>query len=592
MARELLLGIQHRGTDATGAAWRLTTGGVQIQKKDIAASKFVKELSVPRMAQTCILHTRYATQGDPAIRANNHPIATGGIVGVHNGMVANDDSLFFRLPDGLRIAEVDSEAIFAMLAYGESKVAGVNTPEDALSLIYGSAAVAWLDMQEDPSLLNLARVKGSPLEVAQTDKGSLIFASERQAIEEAAHYVGLNLVWKETVSEGCLLEVSNGRINSLREFKPAGLSAYSTSAYSGTPGWANGNSRNDKWYDQDYCLICDWPETYCRCSAATKSEVTVGSGFHIVSEGSEKVGDIIPFPAWDNDLGSAEVDADDPLAHVVRAHEPGYDEPKGEWAAAFIEARNLFCGHKQPRMPDDTWHAAYTDRLKALTDWVLRLRSLHDDAVLKGIALRNHAWIRPGDWVTTGFAGEERWAEVVDVPSSYPAGEYLLRVVLPKTTQFATDDAVEMALIRRSSVQFKNHQKPEAFHLEEFIPGVALPEPAEEEQVYDLPDLKADLEAQEDEGEGLQFGEWMERTMLATATEEAVQAEADLNPEPVAIEDESLVTRLTSWLQGNPPGPKVGTGGEFVSVPNPDPTKPPTLVRVDLPEDSTIDALV
>ena len=50
-------------------------------------------------------------------QANNHPIRHGSVVGIHNGIIENDDALLARY--GIERAEpqmtVDSEAIFALM---------------------------------------------------------------------------------------------------------------------------------------------------------------------------------------------------------------------------------------------------------------------------------------------------------------------------------------------------------------------------------------------------------------------------------------------------------------------------------------------
>ena len=84
------------------------------------------------------MHTRYATQGIPEWNDNNHPIITGSVVGVHNGHVSNDDWMFKCVEDyvgnDVRIAHVDSEAIFAALGWTQ------HTRVDVLEAVRGSAA--------------------------------------------------------------------------------------------------------------------------------------------------------------------------------------------------------------------------------------------------------------------------------------------------------------------------------------------------------------------------------------------------------------------------------------------------------------------
>ena len=96
------------------------------------------------------------TKGHPRIEANNHPIRHGAVVGVHNGIIFNDDELMEQ--HGFERAEpemtVDSEAIFALAEAHEGA-------PGALEQLRGSMATAWLD-ERRPRTLFLARGVGRP----------------------------------------------------------------------------------------------------------------------------------------------------------------------------------------------------------------------------------------------------------------------------------------------------------------------------------------------------------------------------------------------------------------------------------------------
>lgn len=113
---------EERGKSATGLAIVQRNGQVSVAKMPLPASEFTltaeyRALLARLDAQTTIAlgHTRLPTKGSPRNNANNHPIHTGPVWGVHNGHIQNDDELFARYGYA-RQAEVDSEIIFQLLA--------------------------------------------------------------------------------------------------------------------------------------------------------------------------------------------------------------------------------------------------------------------------------------------------------------------------------------------------------------------------------------------------------------------------------------------------------------------------------------------
>ena len=92
-AQALLSGIAERGADAVGYAHRGAETGTRVTKLRGGASALLDELAVPQETRQALIHVRDFTKGHPDIAANNHPIRHGAVVGVHNGIVLNDDAL-------------------------------------------------------------------------------------------------------------------------------------------------------------------------------------------------------------------------------------------------------------------------------------------------------------------------------------------------------------------------------------------------------------------------------------------------------------------------------------------------------------------
>jgi glucosamine 6-phosphate synthetase-like amidotransferase/phosphosugar isomerase protein len=211
-AQALLAGIAERGADAVGYASRMEDGAVSITKLRGGASALLDEIAMPAATRQALIHIRDYTKGHPEITANNHPIRHGAVVGIHNGLIENDDELLERY--GIARHEpdmtVDSEAIFAVMERrGHDR--------RALSEMRGAMAAAWLD-ERDPATLYLARGIGRPVWIGRTES-DLYFASTRRALAIVGAALRVRLALRE-VREGRLLQIVAGRIVSERRFRP------------------------------------------------------------------------------------------------------------------------------------------------------------------------------------------------------------------------------------------------------------------------------------------------------------------------------------------------------------------------------------
>ena len=206
-AQVLLAGIAERGADAAGYAHRGPSSAVHVRKQRSGASALLRQMELPEETRQLLVHVRDYTKGHPRIEANNHPIRHGAVVGVHNGVIVNDDELFVRHgwsrahPD----MSVDSEAIFALAEAFEGA--------EALEQLRGSMATAWLD--ERRSELFLARGVGRPLWLGR-GRDDMFFASTPCALELVERYLGVALAVEELV-EGSLVAIApDGEARSAR----------------------------------------------------------------------------------------------------------------------------------------------------------------------------------------------------------------------------------------------------------------------------------------------------------------------------------------------------------------------------------------
>src|SRR3954453_22016930 len=139
VAHALLAGIADRGADAVGYAYR---GGHDtypvVTKQRTAASRLLDRIEVPDHADELLIHVRDYTKGHPSIPANNHPVRHGPVVGIHNGIIVNDDEILcnFDCARSEPRMTVDTEAIMALAAHSRSNAR-------AFEQLRGSMATAW-----------------------------------------------------------------------------------------------------------------------------------------------------------------------------------------------------------------------------------------------------------------------------------------------------------------------------------------------------------------------------------------------------------------------------------------------------------------
>src|SRR5689334_10804835 len=212
-AQSLLAAIAERGADAVGYLYRAPEGTYPtVVKQRTPASELLERVSVPQDANQLLVHVRDYTKGHPSIAANNHPVRHGPVVGIHNGIITNDDELL--APHSCARAEdqmtVDSEAIFALAAHSR------NDPR-ALEHLRGALATGWMDERE-PGVVFLARGSGRPLWLGE-GRGGVFFSSTKLALETVEQYCHLKLRKRE-VKVGSWFAIGGGEVVRHERFRP------------------------------------------------------------------------------------------------------------------------------------------------------------------------------------------------------------------------------------------------------------------------------------------------------------------------------------------------------------------------------------
>jgi glucosamine--fructose-6-phosphate aminotransferase (isomerizing) len=187
---------ESRGKEASGIAVKVK-GEIYVFKQPISASKMVKsdkyrtlfEKVIKKKAQVeghlnapivVIGHSRLQTNGPSEINSNNQPVVKSGAVGIHNGIIANDNELWESFEMLEKEYDVDTEVFLGLLQLfrknGESLVEATS---HVFSCMEGSASVAMLF--DDIDTVLLATNTGS-LYACASEK-ILIFASEKYILQ-------------------------------------------------------------------------------------------------------------------------------------------------------------------------------------------------------------------------------------------------------------------------------------------------------------------------------------------------------------------------------------------------------------------------
>jgi glutamine phosphoribosylpyrophosphate amidotransferase len=212
-AQALLAGIADRGAHAVGYAYRAPGEGFStVVKQRTPASLLLERIDVPQLAGQALVHVRDYTKGHPSIPANNHPVRHGPVVGIHNGIIVNDDEILceFDCARAEPRMTVDSEAILALAAHSRADAR-------AFEELRGAMATAWFD-ERAPDVLYLARGAHRPLWIGWS-RDELVFASTKHALEVVERYVRIKLR-KQEVREGTFAAVRDGEIVRQERFRP------------------------------------------------------------------------------------------------------------------------------------------------------------------------------------------------------------------------------------------------------------------------------------------------------------------------------------------------------------------------------------
>lgn len=191
LVRTLFRLSESRGKEAAGLAG-VVDDRICVLKSPVPSSQlmatpmykaYVEDVVRGRSRRVALVgHSRLVTNGSQTKHANNQPVSVDGIVGVHNGIIVNEASLWQAHPELSRVSEVDTEILFRLIrrfATAErSLVAGLR---HAYAEAAGVANIAVFASELDQ--LILATNSGSIYYAHRA--GFFVFASEEYILRTA-----------------------------------------------------------------------------------------------------------------------------------------------------------------------------------------------------------------------------------------------------------------------------------------------------------------------------------------------------------------------------------------------------------------------
>lgn len=181
---------ESRGKEAAGLTM-LSENNIYVYKQPLAASTLIKTAGYKDFFDktsaknnkllyplAVIGHARLVTNGLLEVNQNNQPVIKDGLVGIHNGIIVNNESLWKKFPELKKEYEVDTEVLLSLIRlFLNNQASLIEATQKAFALISGTASVA-IFFNDYPYLM-LATNNGSLYVCRALAGNSCLFASEQ-----------------------------------------------------------------------------------------------------------------------------------------------------------------------------------------------------------------------------------------------------------------------------------------------------------------------------------------------------------------------------------------------------------------------------
>ena len=187
----MLMRMESDNRDATGIAWVTDGGEIVVSRQAEAASAFLNDDTIKALfgkwgndtekenvPRAMLLHTRFASQGDPKNLNNNHPIPGEHCAVVHNGWIGNPEEFDSKASSEV----VDSRSLACMI---DECYNNLNELPSLFGKLRGSAAFAAFVKKDEKTIkLLLGRDSVKFYMSYIVDMDMLMFCTKKDGIDK------------------------------------------------------------------------------------------------------------------------------------------------------------------------------------------------------------------------------------------------------------------------------------------------------------------------------------------------------------------------------------------------------------------------
>lgn len=183
---------QVRGKDSSGLAYRFESKKqIDVLKGPVSIDELLKTKEYEKFKEdilndgtwnvfAALGHARLVTNGTQLEDVNNQPVVKDGIVGIHNGIIVNEEELWSRFPELKREYEIDTEVIYTLFRHHLTKLNNsIEAIKQTNDELFGTVSTGFFinDLNEF-----LCYTNNGSLYILTNEKDFFIYGSEKNIL--------------------------------------------------------------------------------------------------------------------------------------------------------------------------------------------------------------------------------------------------------------------------------------------------------------------------------------------------------------------------------------------------------------------------